>query len=243
MPDGNTRSKPFPTTRWNLISRVSGTDPGDRERALEEICGLYQPPVRAYIRNFGYSLHDADDLTQGFFAEFLRGDHFSRPDPARGSLRGYLRMAVKRFLASEHRRAGRQKRGGHFTMVSMDADPGLMLNRIDDLESLPTPDLAYERQWATTLLQNVLDRLESHYRENGQETLYARLSPFVRTDAEAPAQRELAEALGLSEGTLRVAVHRLRQRYRKILLDEIAATLEPGADVEAELKYLRSLFA
>jgi RNA polymerase sigma-70 factor (ECF subfamily) len=199
MSDGNTRSKPFPTTRWNLISRVSGTDPVDRDRALEEICGLYHPPVRAYIRNLGHSPHDADDLTQGFFAEFLRGDQFSRPDPARGSLRGYLRMAVKQFLAREHRRAGRQKRGGHLTMMSMDAEPGLILNRVEHLGSLPTPDLAYERQWATTLLQNVLDRLESHYRENGQEALYDRLSPFVRTDAEAPAQRELAEALGLSE--------------------------------------------
>lgn len=242
MPEGNSRFKPFPTTRWNLISRVSATDPVERGRAIDEICELYRPPVRAYIRNLGHSPHDSDDLVQEFFLRFLKNDSFQRPDPKRGSLRRYLRTAVKRFLAEENRRGSRQKRGGGGSPRSIDGNPGLARELAGEIEGSPAPDRAFEIQWAATLLENVLQRLEEYYRQSGQESLFGHLGPYVRIDAAAPEQKELAAHLGISEATLRVAIHRLRQRYRKLLLDEIAATLAPGDDVEEELSYLRSLF-
>jgi len=146
------RSDRFPETRWGLILRIAGTDPDDRNRALEEICELYRPPIYSFIRNLGHSPHDSDDLTQEFFANFLKKDCFSRPVAERGKLRTFLLTAVKRFLTDEHRKGMRQKRGGGAALVSIEA--------ADEKGGIPLDMLPDERSPRRFLIVNGL-RLSS----------------------------------------------------------------------------------
>lgn len=241
MPEGASRYQPFPTTKWTLVLRIAGGDAEDRESALAEICELYHPPVRAYIRNLGHGPHDADDLVQEFFARFLKNGDFGRPDPERGSLRRYLLVSVKHFLASEHRRASRRKRGGGAVLVSLDVGDGSaeeLLGKASDAES---PERIFDREWASALLENARRKLEAHYASKGQAELHSRLEAVVDPGAAAVDRTELAQSLGVTEGALRVHIHRLRERYRRILHDEIAATLGSKENAEEELAYLRSL--
>lgn len=236
------RFNPFPTTRWSLILRVADGNEEDRKDALAEICGLYWLPIYSFIRNQGRAPHDAEDLTQEFFAHFLTRDHFARPEAERGRLRSYLLASVRHFLANEHRKETCQKRGGSFHHLSIDAAQGetryLFLIESEEL----SPDQIFDRQWAVCLLESVLFKLERHYREAGQGEIFTRLSPFIRIDIDPPVQSEAADALGMSQGALRVAVHRLRQRYRKLLVEELSITVECEADLEEELEYLKAVF-
>lgn len=236
------RHHPFPSTRWTLIARISGGDPAEREAALAEVCALYWPPVYAFIRSQGHPPHDAEDLTQGFFATFLKRDHFSGRTRESGRLRSYVLSSVKHFLVSEARMAKRQKRGGGSRPLSLDAGEGEARCQTVEATDLRSPDLLFERQWAATLLENALLRLQENYRAKGKEPLFARLRPFLRTDEAPSPPCEIAAELGLSAAALRIALHRLRLKYQQCLLEEVTATLEEGEDPEEEVRYLRSLF-
>jgi RNA polymerase sigma factor (sigma-70 family) len=232
----------FPETRWGLIVRISGNDPDDRNGALEEICALYRPPIYSFIRNLGHSPHDADDLTQEFFVKFLKKDCFSRPEAERGKLRTFLLTAVKRFLTDEHRRGMRQKRGGGAAFVSIEASGE---NGGIPLESLPdgrSPEMLFDRQWAEALLAKVLARLEDHYRRRGEDGVFELLCPYLRADRITPGGGDHPALPGLTEGAIRVRLHRFRARYRLLLQEEVAATIEPGGDITEEIRYLGSLF-
>jgi RNA polymerase sigma-70 factor (ECF subfamily) len=236
------RSDRFPETRWGLILRIAGTDPDDRSRALEEICELYRPPIYSFIRNLGHSPHDADDLTQEFFANFLKKDCFSRPVAERGKLRAFLLTAVKRFLTDEHRRGMRQKRGGGAVVVSIEAADekgGLPLGLQSDERS---PEVLFDRQWAEALLARVLARLEDHYRKRREDEIFDLLCPYLRTDRVSSEGSVTPGMPGLTEGAFRVRLHRFRARYRLLMQEEVAATIEPGGDITEEIRYLRSLF-
>lgn len=242
MSEESHRSDRFPETRWGLIVRIAGNDPDDRNRALEEICGLYRPPIYSFIRNLGHSSHDADDLTQEFFANFLKKDCFSRPVAERGKLRTFLLTAVKRFLTDEHRKGMRQKRGGGAALVSIEAsgeNGGIPLDMPPDERS---PETLFDRQWAEALLAKVLARLEDHYRRRGEDGIFELLCPYLRTDRITPGGGDHSALPGLTEGAIRVRLHRFRARYRLLLQEEVAATIEPGGDTTEELRYLRSLF-
>jgi len=242
MDEKDSRFRPFPTTRWSLILKVAGGDEEDREDALAEICGLYWPPIYAYIRNQGRAPHDAEDLTQEFFARFLDQDHFARPESERGRLRSYLLSSVRHFLANEHRKETRQKRGGSVQHLSIDAAEGeTRYHFLIDSENL-SPDQIFDRQWAACLLESVLRKLDRQYRESGQAELFTRLNPYIRSDIAPPAQSEVAVELGMSNGALRVAIHRLRQRYRKLLLEELLATVESEGDLAEEMEHLKAVF-
>jgi RNA polymerase sigma-70 factor (ECF subfamily) len=242
MDPANSRYRPFPETRWSLVMRAGKDDETVRGQALTDLCTLYWPPVYAYIRSRGHAPHDAEDLTQGFFAKVLERNDFSRTDASRGKLRSYLLGAVKHYLSSERRDASRLKRGGGALHFSIDAAAGesrcLFVEPTDEL----TPDRIFDRLWATTLLEGVVLSLEASYRESGKEEAFAVLRPFISGGGEAGARAKAARSLGLSENALRVAIHRLRQRYAKALKETIADTLAEGEDVEAELAQLMASF-
>jgi RNA polymerase sigma-70 factor (ECF subfamily) len=242
MHGGESRYKPFPTTKWTLIARVSGGSAEERESALAEICELYRPPIYAFIRNLGHTSHDAEDLTQEFFSQFLSRNSFERTDSELGKLRSYLRASVTLFLRGQHRKRNSQKRGGGVPIISMESASGGGLHPIFSVANECGPDTLFDRHWAETLLENVMVRLEGSCRESGEIQLFDQLVPFLRVDTNVPAQVEVAKALGISEGALRVRLHRFRARYRQILQAEVAATLAPGDDIASEIAYLRSLF-
>lgn len=242
MDDGNSRLKPFPTTQWSLIVRAASDDAEDREKALAEICALYWPPVYAFIRSRGHSPHDAEDLTQGLFAELLERQDFAKADAAHGRLRSYLLTAACNHLNSDHRRVSRQKRGGGMVILSLDTADAearcLITEPMDDL----TPERVFERQWAITVMESVVEGLARRYAEKGQSELFNALKPFINTTESLPPQTELAQRLGMTDAALRVAIHRLRQRYGELLTQTVKSTLGHGESVEAELAHLIATF-
>ena len=221
--------------------RANGGSPEERQRALADLCQLYWPPVYAFIRSGGHTPHDAEDLTQGFFAQFLRRQDFQKTDASRGRLRSYLLAAAKHYLSDERRKEGRQKRGGEVTILSFDAAEAesRCLMPADDM----TSERVYVRQWATTLLENVIQRLEESYVRKEKGPLFEALKPFIMSGADTEKQAEIAKSLDMSDAAVRVAVHRLRQRYAVLLREAVSDTLGPNEDLETELRELMAAFS
>lgn len=242
MDEGQSRQQAFPTTQWSLILRVTRGDPLEQQKALEEICTLYWPPVYAFIRSRGHPPHDAEDLTQGFFADLLKRNDFAKADAALGRLRTYLLAAVQNLLASEFRRGRAQKRGGGAVILSLDVEKAEADYWIPEPTDAQTPERVFERQWALTVMEQVIVRLEEHYRDKGQADLFAALKPCLMRDDEACLQAELAARLGLSESALRVKLHRLRKRYGDVLREVVGATLRPEESVADEIRQLMNAF-
>lgn len=241
--EGNPPQQRFPTTHWSLIVRAAAADPADRESALAEICARYWPPVYAFIRSRGHSPHDAEDLTQGFFARLLEHNDFAKADAAHGRLRSYLQTAAQHFLVTEYRRGQSLKRGGGAVLLSLDVARAeaecLIPEPADDL----TPERVYERQWALTLMEAVVRELEARYASKGQADLFAALKPCLLTTAENSPAAEIAQRLGLTEQAVRTKLYRLRQRYAKTLRETVRATLGREEDVEAEICHLIEAFS
>jgi RNA polymerase sigma-70 factor (ECF subfamily) len=210
------------------------------QAALEGLCRSYWPPLYAYVRRLGYSPPDAQDLTQGFFAQLLGQRTVAKADPARGRFRSFLLASLKHFLAHEDEKARAQKRGGQAPVVSLNLETAE--TRWVDQPAAPgdTPDRAYDRQWALALLERVLSRLRREYTAASRKPLFERLKDTLAGGRSELRYRALGEELGLSEGAVKTAAHRLRHRYRELLREEIAQTVASPAEVEEEL---RSLFA
>jgi RNA polymerase sigma factor (sigma-70 family) len=241
MEQGNSRLKPFPTTQWSLIVRAAADDPADREKALAEICELYWPPVYAFIRSRGHSPHDAEDLTQGLFAELLERNDFAKADSAHGRLRSYLLTSASNHLTEMHRHKHRQKRGGYDVILAIDAEVAELRCLIPEPRDDMTPDRVFERQWAITVMEGVVTALQERYEEKGQGEIFQALKPFLTATVTAP-QAELAEKLGISAQTLRVSLHRMRQRYAELLRQSVKNTLGPQENVEDEIAHLMTAF-
>lgn len=243
MQDHTNSHSRFPETRWTLLGRVGSDSDDETERtaALSDICAIYWPPIYAYIRSQGKSSHDAEDLTQEFLYQFVQGEQFSRADQNKGRLRSYLLAAVKNFLITEHRKASRQKRGSGVLPLSLDVGQGesrcLQIASSSDCE----PDHIFDRQWATTLMSHVMDQLKSRYHKRDQAELFTKLSQYLRVEPRGESLQKLASELGQTDGALRVALHRLRQRFKTILHNEVRVTLAPGDDFEEEMRHLRSV--
>ena len=217
---------------------------GDRaapqgEVALEELCRTYWYPLYAYVRRHGHSREDAEDLTQGFFARLLEKNYLEGISSDKGRFRAFLLVAVKRFMANEWDRANRQKRGGGAIPLSLDwqdADERYQINPADTL----SPDKLYDRAWAVTVLEQVITRLRDESAADGKARQYEQLKGFLMVGKSDIPYAKAAAALELTEGAVRVAVHRLRQRYRELLREEIAQTLSDPAQVEEEMQALFS---
>lgn len=226
----------FRTTRWSLVAAAAELTPGTRA-ALAELCELYWPPVYTFVRRSRHDPQDALDLTQSFFARILEHNNLASTDPQRGRFRNWLLAALKHFLANEWRRARAQKRGGGVTVLSIGATDDDSRHAHDPADSL-TPEHMYERRWALTLLDHVMETLEREYATQGKREWFEQLKSHLVGDE--PSYEALARKLGKASGTLRVQVHRLRRRFRDLLRAEITGTVEAADDVDDEL---RNLFA
>jgi RNA polymerase sigma-70 factor (ECF subfamily) len=239
------RGDQFATTHWSLVVSAGGRSGGtglgrspEASRALAVLCENYWFPLYAFVRRAGYLAEDAQDLTQEFFVRLLAGNCLAVADPQRGRFRAFLLGAMKHFLAKEARRQGAQKRGGHRTMLSLDFHSGEnRYHLIEPIDNL-TPERLYERRWALTLLDLVLGRLREELRAAGKLELFDRLKQFLAGANAHPPYLEVAEELRTSEGAVKVAVHRLRRRYRKLLKEEIARTVADPQTLEDELREL-----
>lgn len=243
MAVGGTEAQPFPETNWTLVLQA-GEDASTsrRSRAITEWCRLYWQPIYCFIRLQGRRPHDAEDLTQGFFARFLKRNDIAGIDASRGRMRSYLVTAVKNYLISEHKREVRQKRGGATRILSIEALAAeARLQGIEPAEAA-SPEAGFDRQWALTLVENAVQTLAERYQQDGKGELFLHLKDFVGPRGDRPKVATVAEALGMSEPALRVAIHRFRERYRECLLASVAYTLAPGEDAEEELRHLMSAF-
>lgn len=229
----------FETTSWTLILAAADRATPRADAALATLCTSYWYPLYAFIRRRGHDPDRAADLTQGFFASLLERDFLRSVDPARGRFRAFLMAACKNYLANEHDRETAQKRGGVRSPVSIDlrdAEGRYLAEPAHDL----TPERLFERRWALTLLDQTLDQLARESHQGGKGGLYERLKPML-TGAEGDlSHAEIGQTLGMTEAAVTKAAQRLRQRYREILRERIAGTLDDPAQLDDEI---RTLFA
>jgi RNA polymerase sigma factor (sigma-70 family) len=210
----------------------------DSRRALESLCEAYWYPLYAYVRRRVPDVHEAQDLTQGFFASLLERDALAAADRERGRFRSFLLTSFKNFLSDEWDKANAQKRGGGRAAIPLNLGSGESRYSIEPADEL-SPERLYEKQWALTLLGQVLDRLRDELAAKGKEHQFQILKPFLGGEGEAGGYESAARSLGMSQAAARVAVHRLRRRYREILRAEIAETVAGPADVDDEIRSLR----
>ena len=227
----------FHTTHWSLVVAAAGQDGAQPRAALEELCQAYWYPIYAFIRRRGSSAEDARDLTQAFFATLLEKGYLADADPERGRFRSFLLTAVARFVAKQHEKAAAQKRGGGRQLLSLDFDNGEARYQREPSHDW-TPERIFERRWALTLLDRTLATLRQEHATAGKLPLFDALKVFLTGEGGAPPLRHVADELTMTEGTVKVAVHRLRLKYREVLRTEIAQTVAAQEDVDSELAVL-----
>lgn len=228
---------PFATTHWSVVLAAGGAPSAQAEEALEKLCRAYWQPLYVYVRRRGYGPEDAEDLTQQFFAHFLRKQAFGSAEPARGRFRTFLLKSLQNFLADDWKRTHRLKRGGDSIAISFDRDAveeGCAL----ELAETVTPERAYEQRWAVTLLEQVLEWMLEDYTRAGKARLFEVLENYLWGSDGEPSYAQIADELGMSEGALRVAVHRLREHYRERLRAAVAQTVNNPTEVDEELRHL-----
>jgi RNA polymerase sigma-70 factor (ECF subfamily) len=221
---------------------AAGRDTAGGRESLARLCQSYWFPLYAYVRRRGYTPEDAQDLTQSFFARLLEKNWVAAADQARGRFRSFLLAALNHFLADEWDRGRAQKRGGTTIVVPLDLSWAEAVYAREPADA-ETPERIFERRWALALLSQVLDRLRAEYERDGKSALFAALHPTLAGERTAQPYAELARTLDSSEPAVKSAVHRLRQRYRQLLREEIAATLDGDDGVDDELRYLFAVLA
>ncbi|MFT3992094.1 MAG: sigma-70 family RNA polymerase sigma factor [Luteolibacter sp.] len=232
----------FATTRWTLVRAAGEASSPLAQEALETLCSAYWFPLYAYIRRCGFSKEDAEDLTQAFFAKLLSRQDFSELLQENGRFRAFLLASLKHFLSNERDYRNRQKRGGNLTHFPLDWQTADARFEISD-SNQPSPDQIFDREWATTLLQRVLHQLRNEWIAEGKAERFEHLKIFLTVPKDELSCARKAKELGMEEGALRVAIHRLRKRYRSLLRDEISHTLSNPAMAENELNTLMSAFS
>jgi RNA polymerase sigma factor (sigma-70 family) len=227
----------FPSTHWSLIAAAGESASESAGAALAELCGLYWYPVYAFVRRRGRSVEDARDLTQDFFATLLDKGYLADADPERGRFRAFLLTAVARFIAKERDKAQAQKRGGNLRRLSLDFQEGERRYQLEPAHEW-TAERIFLRRWALTLLERTLHVLRQEHAESGKLRLFEACKPCLTGDDAAPSMRSIAEELAMSEGAVKVAVHRLRQKYRELLRAEISQTVASPDEIDDELRCL-----
>jgi RNA polymerase sigma-70 factor (ECF subfamily) len=227
----------FCTTHWSVILRAGQGEESRVAEALEYLCRTYWQPLYTYIRRCGQGPEDAQDLTQEFFARLLARNTFVQADPRRGRFRSFLLASLKHFLAHEWEKARAQKRGGRVQLIPIQFDTA-ETRIVQPIAPDESPDRAFDRQWALSLLDVVVDRLRREYVGAAREGLFMGLKDTLAGERSEIPYRELAARLGMSEGAVKVAAHRLRHRYRELLREEIAQTVSGPDEVEEELRQL-----
>lgn len=232
----STPTQSFSPTRWTLVLQASQDDPAGRT-ALADLCETYYQPVFRFLRAEGRSEDTARELTQEFFSRILKSGNLTGPDPSRGRFRSYLLGAVKHFLQDERDKAHRQKRGsGHIPEPLPDESTAATGPRIANPIPAP-PDTYFDREWALHILERCITQLDREMEASGKSATFAVLKPWL-TGAASQPQAEAARLLNLSEGAVKVAIHRLRQRFRELVREEIASTVSGSQEVDEEVRYL-----
>jgi RNA polymerase sigma-70 factor (ECF subfamily) len=232
----------FVTTHWSVVVTAGRSNTTRAHEALARLCETYWYPLYAFVRRRGHSPEDAQDSTQEFFARLLAGNWVGDADRAKGRFRTFLLTALNRFLANEWNRAHAQKRGGGAVSVPLDTEVAESRYCADTQNAL-TPDRLYDRQWAMTLLDRALTRLEAEHQRRGKAAEFAVLSPALTAERGDIPYATMATQLGLSETAARMAVHRLRKRFREVFREEIAQTVAQPDEVEEEIRHLLAALA
>jgi len=227
----------FRTTHWSAVLAAREKDSSQAQRALAELCQTYWYPLYVYIRRRGNGPGEAEDLTQSFFARLLEKNYVGDVTPGMGRFRSFLLAAVKHFLANEWDHAQAQKRGGGKAIVSLDDKEAETRYQFEPVDNV-TPETLFERKWAVTVLEQVLARLREEFVASEKAELFDELKVFLSADQATRSYASVAARTGLKEGTVKVAVHRLRRRYGELLREEIANTVHEPHEVEDEVRHL-----
>lgn len=229
----------FGTTRWSVVLAAKQRSSPDSSAALEELCRTYWYPLYVYVRRRGYSRDDAADLNQAFFAHLLEKNGFASVERSKGKFRAFLIASMKHFLANEWDKLQAEKRGGGNMPVSIDRCAAEASYQLEPTDTF-TAERAFQRRWALTLLDCIFGKLKAEYVANGKSELFDRIKGTITSGYDAGSYREIAEDLGMSEGAVKVAAHRLRQRYRELLVHEVSQTVSQAEQVEDEVAELFS---
>jgi RNA polymerase sigma factor (sigma-70 family) len=227
----------FATTRWSMVLAAGKGESPDAHAALATLCKRYWYPLYAFVRRSGHQPADAQDLTQEFFARLLEKQYLRAADPERGRFRSFLLSAVKHFLSKERDRAKARKRGGGRKVFPLDFEAGESRYSLEPSHEV-TAEKVYERRWALTLLDQVFARLREEFDRASKRNEFDHLKGYLTGEAATLSYRDVAAELGTTEGAVKVAVHRLRRRYRELVREEIAHTVAGPEDVDEELRRL-----
>jgi DNA-directed RNA polymerase specialized sigma24 family protein len=226
----------FTTTHWSIVLEAQGESPAAQE-ALEDLCRTYWRPIYGFVRREGVRPEEAKDITQGFFALILERKDFQSVRQEKGRLRSFLLASLKHFMANERRDAKTIKRGGGRTLLPLDETESYDVSESDRGDML-SPDLVYDRRWAFTVLDRVFARLRDESQGSLNPPLLQRLNTLLSDEPERPSQADIAREFCMTENAVKQAFHRLRQRYRQLLREEVAHTVATPAEIEDELRHL-----
>jgi len=227
----------FATTRWSLVGRARDGSGSDAGAALSELCAAYWLPLYAFARRDGHSESDAEDLVQGFFARFLSAGHVEGADPSKGRFRSWLMGAFRHHISNQRDRARARKRGGEASVLAIDVRDAESWLEAPAAAGTP-PDVAYDRAFCRALLSQARDRLEAELIARERSAVWNVLAPHLGAVGDAVPHGEAATTLGISEVAVKVTLHRLRARFRTLLREEVARTLDDGDDVDVEIQNL-----
>ncbi len=236
---GKSGAEMFQTTHWSVVLQAGQDSSPKSGEALEKLCRTYWFPLYAYIRRRGYPAAEAQDLTQGFFMRFLEKGYLTHADQNKGKFRSFLLSSLNHFLANDWRRAQAAKRGCGQPPISLDEETAEGRYALEAVSNL-TPEKIYERRWALTLLDQALARLQAEFVAAGHAAQFEHLQGFLTTEAGESGYGEVAKQLRMSPGAVSSAAHRLRQRYRELVREEIAHTVGSPAEIEDEIRWLFS---
>lgn len=231
------KSSAFVTTHWTKVLESSG-ESNDAKAALSDLCEAYYGPVHSFVKNWAVNEQEARDLTHDFFASLLEGRPFKQLDRERCRFRSYLLGALKHFLQNTGRAKKRKKRGGDWVGEALSEDHPSKSGLGVALSEQAPEDVVYDKGWAATLMNRALHELEDDYLRAEKKTIFDSLKPWLGGESEELSQKEVARQLGMNEGAIKVAVHRLRKRFRVLIKLEVAQTLDSDEDVKGELNYL-----
>jgi RNA polymerase sigma factor (sigma-70 family) len=233
---GSQAPQAFVTTHWSQVLLAVDHHLPNSAQALEDLCRTYWPPLYCYLRRDGRSSHEAEDLTQAFFARLLERNTLAAAASERGRFRNFLLTALKNFVVNEWRSQQAQKRGGHLQILSLDAQTSEGQYVAEPGDHL-TPEVLFDKRWALTVLERVMDRLRAEYATVGKAALFEDLKTFLVTKKATP-HADLAIKHGITASAISVTIHRLRQRYAELLREEIAATVNDPSEIDDEIRYL-----
>jgi RNA polymerase sigma-70 factor (ECF subfamily) len=227
----------FATTHWSVVLAAGEGASEASHCALEKLCAAYWYPIYVYVRRRGYGPEDAQDLTQEFFAQLIAKEHLRLADSNKGKFRSFLLATLNFFLAREWSRAHRQKRGGHHRFISLDEQMAQERYPFEPRDSA-SPERLFQRQWALTVLKQTMKALENECAENGKAILFEQVKQLLSRERDGVSYAAISQHLSMTEGAVRVAVHRLRQRYGELLRAEISQTVRSHGEVEEEVQCL-----